>query len=183
MNRFEQMSALYASLDADTRRLIMILIAIALLFILGYSTLLNHLTQLGKVRNSREQILKELLVLRQQHKEAAADAERLTNRLASVAANDSPASVIEQSGIVLKGGIQSKPLPRQDRGLLVEEGAEVTLTGLSLNETVNLVYRLEQGTKPLAIRRAVLRSRFNDPAKLDLTLQVALFRAGSQVKP
>jgi len=183
MSRVEQLNTLYASLDAGTRRLLMLLIAIVLLFLVGYSTLLSHLSHLGKVRSSREQILKELLMLRQQHKVASADAERLTNRMANVAANDSPASVVEQSGIVLKGGIQSKPLPRQDRGLVVEEGAEVTLSGLSLNETVNLLYRLEQGTKPLAIRKTVIRSRFNDPSKLDLTLQVALFRAGSQTKP
>jgi general secretion pathway protein M len=179
MIRFDQLKERYQSLDSDARRLILIMVALLLLLLTLYSMLSGHLAYLSKRKASREQTLKELLVLRQRYQETAADSQRLNNRMATVAANESPVSIIEQSGIVPKAGVQSKPLPRQDKGTLIEEGAEITLSGLTLNDTANLLYFLEQGSKPVAIRKAVIRSRFNDPSKLDLTLQVALFRAAA----
>ncbi len=183
MNRLDQIKERYHSLDADARRLILILIALILLLLTLYSALSGHLAYLSKRKASREQTLQELLVLRQRYQEASADVQQLNNRMASVTTNDSPATIIEQSGIVPKAGVQSKPLPRQDKNSLIEEGAEITLSGLSLNDTVNLLHFLEYGSKPVAIRKAVIRSRFNDPSKLDLTLQIALFRAVAQTKP
>ena len=181
MTRFYQLNERYHALDAATRRLILILTALLLLTLTLYSALSSHLAYLHKRKLSREQTLQELLVLRQRYQEAAADAQQLANRMASVTTTDSPVSIIEQSGIVPKTGVQSKPLPRQDRGALIEEGAEVTLSGLTLNDTVNLLHYLEYGSKPVAIRKALIRSRFNDPSKLDLTLQIALFRAAAQL--
>jgi general secretion pathway protein M len=183
MTRFYQLNERYHALDAATRRLILILVALLLLMLTLYSALSSHLAYLNKRKLSREHTLQELLVLRQRYQEAAADAQQLANRMASVTTSDSPASIIEQSGIIPKAGVQSKPLPRQDRGALIEEGAEVTLSGLTLNDTVNLLHYLEHGSKPVAIRKVAIRSRFNDPSKLDLTLQIALFRAATQTKP
>jgi len=183
MTRLDQLKEYYHSLDAATRRLILILTALILILLTLYSAASTHLGYLNKRKLSREQTLQELLVLRQRYQEAAADSQQLANRMATLGTNDSPASIVEQSGIVPKAGIQSKPLPRQERGSLIEEGAELTLSGLSLNDAVNLLYFLEHGSKPVAIRKAIIRSRFNDPSKLDLTLQIALFRASAQPKP
>ncbi len=183
MSFFDQIKERYDSLDPEARRLILIMIAVILLLLTIFSAVSGHIAMLEKRKIAREKTLKELLVLRQRHQEAAADTQRLTNRMAGVTEKDSPVTVIEQTGIVPKGGIQSKPLPRQDRDMLIEEGAEVTLSGLTLNETVNLLYRLEHGTKPVAIRKAVIRTRFSEPSKLDLTLHVALFRPASRIKP
>lgn len=183
MTRFDQLKERYHSLDSDARRLILILIALLLLLLTLYSALTGHLAYLNKRKDSREQTLKELLVLRQRYQEAAADTQRLSNRMASLTATDNPVSIIEQSGIVAKTVIQSKPLPRQERGTLLEDGAELTLSGLSLNETVNLLHFLEYGSKPVSVKKAVIRSRFNDPSKLDLILQIALFKAAAQTRP
>lgn len=166
----------YTGLTTETRRLIVFMAAILLLLLMGYVLIQGRLGQLDKVKNSREQTLKELLLLRQRYRDAASDAQRLTNRIASVTAEDSPASIVEQSGSSARASIQSKPLPRQEQGSLIEDGAELTLTGLSLNEVVNLLHRLEQGTKPVVIKKIAIRSRFSEPARLDLTLQMALFR-------
>lgn len=179
----EQLKELYENLDDKTRKLALILTAATILLLLGYISLNGYLMQQNKVRASREQTLKELLVLHQRYLEVSRDAQRLSNRIASVTPDDSPVSVIEQTGLVPKGGIQSKPLPRKDLGALMEEGAEITLSGLSLNETVNLLYRLEQNPKPVAVRKAVLRARFNEPSKLDLVLQIALMKKTLQEKP
>lgn len=183
MIQLSQLQERFRALDPDARRLILILIALLLLIITLYSALSGYLSALDTRKTAREGTLKELLILRQRYHEAAADAQRLNNRMASVTPSDSPVSVIEQSVVIPKAGIQSKPLPRQERGTVTEEGAEITLSGLSLNDTVNLLHSLEQGAKPIAVRKAVLRTRFSDPAKLDLTLQVALFRPSGQTRP
>lgn len=179
MKMYTDLQERFLSLAPETRRLLLYLTAAVLVLLTAYSSLHSHLSALAKKKQAREQTLKELLILQQRHREAAVDAQRLTNRVAAVTPGDTPALIVEQLGMVPRGGIQSKPLPRQEQGALVEEGAELTLSGLSLNETVNLLYRIEQGAKPLAIRKGLLRSRFNDPSRLDLTLQLALFRAAT----
>ncbi|MGB4598974.1 MAG: hypothetical protein WBI04_03260 [Trichlorobacter sp.] len=180
MNLLTNLRDQYAALDEGARKLIMIASAVVLLLLLGFSAMTRHVARLGVVQASREQVLKELLLLQQRHQEASAGAQRLTNRMTSVTPNDSPATIVEQTGMVPKGSMQSKPLPRKERGALIEDGAEVTLSGLSLNETVNLLYRLEQGSKPVTVSKASIRSRFGDPAKLDLVLQIELLRPAAQ---
>ena len=174
----------FSSIDERTRQSMLTIAAVVLVLLLAYSALHSHLAKLTRKKISREQTLLELLVLKQRHQEAVGGSQRLNNRMAAATAGDTPATIVEQTGLVPKGGIQSKPLPRQERGGFVEESAELTLSGLSLNETVNLLHRLEQGNKPLIIRKGLLRTRFNEPAKLDLTLQVGLLRtAGQQPRP
>lgn len=182
MNLLTNLRDQYVTLDEGTRKLIMIASAVTLLVLIAFSAMTRHVAHLNVVQASREQMLKELLLLQQRYQEASAGAQRLTNRMASVTPNDSPATIVEQTGIVPKGSLQSKPLPRKERGALIEDGAELTLSGLSLNETVNLLYRLEQGSKPVTISKASLRSRFGDPTKLDLILQIELLRAAPQVQ-
>ena len=163
-------------MDAEIRRLLLISITIILSFIFCYGLLINHVSTLERKLNSREITLKELMTLQQRYKELSLESQRLTNRLATVTTEDSPATIIEQSGIIAKAGVQTKPLPKQEKNGSQEESSEISLAGLSLNEVVNLLHRLEYGTKPVAIRKAVMRSRFSDPAKLDLTLTVGLLR-------
>jgi len=52
----------------------------------------------------------------------------------------------------------------------------VKLDGLTLNEAVNLLYRLEKGSRPVLVKKANLKTRFDDPALLDLTLTIALLK-------
>ncbi len=183
MSAIKELMEKFGSLEEKTRKILLVAIASVMALAVALSAINSHLSTLARKKLSREQTLKEMMVLRQRHQEATADAQRLSGRISAVAPADTPATIIEQSGIAPKGSIQSKPLPRQDRGNMVEEGAEITISGLSLNEAVNLLYRLEHGTKPLSVKKGIIRSRFNDPAKLDLTIQVSLFKpSGVQEK-
>jgi general secretion pathway protein M len=56
------------------------------------------------------------------------------------------------------------------------------MEGLTSNEAANLLFRLEKGAKPVLIKRASLKTRFDDPARLDLTLTVALLKAAPQAQ-
>ncbi|CAH2031552.1 hypothetical protein [Trichlorobacter ammonificans] len=176
MNLVTVLKERYEALDHAGRRTAAIACCLALALLTAYALLFGHLARLEARKTSREQTLAELLVLQQRHKEASAGALRLTNRLAAVTPEDTPVLLIEQSGIVTKGGVQSKPLPRREQSGVLEEGAEITIAGLSANELINLLHRLEQHQKPVAVRRFVAKTRFNEPARLDAVITLSLLR-------
>lgn len=173
----------YTSLDPANRRIIAILVCVSLVLATAYILILGHLRDMEIKRTAREKSLAELLVLQQRHAEAAIGAQRLTNRLAAVTPEDNQVLLLEQSGIVPRGGIQAKPLPRRETNGVLEESSEITISGLSANELVNLLHRLEQHPKPVALRRFAAKTRFNDPAKLDAVITLALLRPAPSGAP
>jgi len=166
----------YNALDQENRRILAIVTGTVVILVTAYVLIIGHLSRLELQRASREKVLAELLVLQQRYREAAMGAQRLTNRLAAVTAEDNPVSLLEQTNIVPSGGIQAKPLPRTESNGVLEESSEITISGLSANELVNLLHRLEQHPKPVAIRKFNAKTRFNDPAKLDAVITLALLR-------
>lgn len=178
MKAVEAIRERYKSLDYGQRKTIGIALCIAMSLLTAYSLAFSYLETMETRRGSREKVLAEMLLLQQRHREASATAQRVANRLSAVTAEDSPALLIEQSGITAQGGVQSKPLPRQEKNGVIEEGAELTVSGLSANELVNLLHRLEQHQKPVVVRRVAFKTRFNDPARIDAVLTLALLKPG-----
>jgi general secretion pathway protein M len=154
-------------------------VAILLLLAIVYSALHDRIVKLEKKRVSREADLTEMMILKQRHREASVGAQKLSNRLSAVTVDDSVAKLLDEIGIKGKSS-QIKPLKGEDRPGIIEDAAEVKIEGLSANEMVNLLHRLEKGVKPVAIKRANLKTRYDDPAKLDLTLNVALLKPAPQ---
>lgn len=153
-----------------------------LLFLaIAYSSLHDRIVKLEKKRVSREADLTEMMLLKQRHREATAGAQKLSNRLSAVTVDDTPARLVEEIGI--KGrSLQVKPLKGEDRPGFIEDAAEIKIEGLTANEAVNLLYRLEKGVKPVVVKKGNLKTRYDDPAKLDLTLNIALLKPPSQEK-
>lgn len=80
--------------------------------------------------------------------------------------------IVNETG--LKGKIETiKPLDTAQINGFTSERAQVTLKQLDLNETVNLLYRIENAPMLLSISRAGFRSSFAAPA-LDVNLELAL---------
>jgi len=156
-------------------------IAAFLLLAILFSALHGRIVNLEKKRTSREADLAEMMLLKQRHREASAGAQKLANKLSAVTADDSVAKLLEEIGIKGKNS-QIKSLKGEDRAGIVEDAAEVKIEGLSANETVNLLYRLEKGVKPVVIKKANIKTRYDDPAKLDLTLNVAILKPAPQEK-
>jgi len=171
-DRFDEM-------DSATRLRAGYFIAALLLLAILYSALHDRIRKLELKRVSREAALTEMMLLKQRHREATAGAQKLANRLSAVTADDSPAKLIEEIGIKGKSS-QVKPLKGEDRPGFLEDAAEVKLEGLSANETINLLYRLEKGTKPVVIKRANLKVRYDDPSKFDIVLNIALLKPVAQ---
>jgi len=53
-----------------------------------------------------------------------------------------------------------------------EEGFDLQVENITFLEAVRLLQRLESGPLPIAIRSAILKSRYDDPKYLDATLRI-----------
>ena len=164
-----------AGMDEQQRLRLMVIIALLLALAVLYSLANDRIGRLAKRRVAREVTLTELLSLKQRYREAQSTAQRLTNRLATVKPDDTPAKLVEEIGIKGKN-LQVRSLPATEGAGGREEVAEVRIDGLTANEAINLVFRLEKGPKPVTIRKSLFKTRFDDPSRLDLTLTIALLK-------
>ena len=179
MKLLDFLSEHYRQMESRTRLRWGIGLALLLILALLYSAADKRVAFLLKKRTAREADVAEMLVLKQRFREASVDAQKLANRMTATRPDDSPAKIIDEIGIKGKSS-QIRPLKGEERGGVIEDAAEVKLEGLSANEAINLVYRLEKGNKPVVLKKALLKTRFDDPAKLDLTLTVALLKPAPQ---
>jgi general secretion pathway protein M len=180
MNYLKVLAEWYHNLDSRVRLRLGIAIAFFLFLAVLFSTANDRIGRIKKKLAAREADIAEMLVLKQRYLEANAVSQKLANRLTATRADDTPARIIEEIGIKGKGS-QIKPLKGEERGGYLEDAAEVKMDGLTLNEAVNLIFRLEKGARPVVIKKALLKTRFDDPSRLDLTLTVALLKAAPQV--
>lgn len=175
MTAFDRIRDAYNAMDSQARlRWGYVIIAI-LAFAVALSAVHDRITLLEKKRIQRETDLVDMMGLKQRITEARSMSQRLANRLSATRPDDTPAKIVEETGIKGKS-IRITPVKGEERGGFMEEAAEVKIEGLTANETVNLLHRLEKGTRPVVIKKAIMRTRFDDPARLDLTLTVALLR-------
>jgi len=149
---------------------------IALLAVaIGWSALAAKTAGLERKRAAREAVLKELLPLKAAYRSAKMVSDQQAGRMASLRPDDSLAKVIEEIGIKGKG-VKIAPLKGEERNGFTEETADVRIEGLTANETVNLIYRLEKGSRLILLKKANLRVRFDDPSRFDLALTAALLK-------
>jgi general secretion pathway protein M len=134
---------------------------------------------LVKKRAAREADISEMILLKLRFQEANAGAQKLAIRMDATRPDDSPAKIIDEIGIKGKG-VQFRQVKGETRGGYVEDATEVRIEGVTVNEAVNLIYRLEKGPKPVIIKKTLIKTRFDDPAKLDLTLTLALLKPAPQ---
>lgn len=174
MTRQEIINALQG-MDSRTRQRIGILLAGLLLILVALSAINSRISALEKKRTARESDIAEMLRLKSRYQAANVGAQQLSNRLLATSPDDSPAKIIEE--IAIKGrSSQIKPVKGDDIPGYVEDAADVKIEGLSANEATNLIYRLEKGARPVTVKKALIRQRFDDPSKLDLSLTIALIK-------
>ncbi|MBI1922249.1 MAG: general secretion pathway protein GspM [Geobacter sp.] len=179
MSRLKAMLNTFRDMESKTRFRIGVGIALLLLSIIAFSVAEGAIDRLAGKRRAREADLAEIIKLKARYQAASGGAQMAANRLAAVQPDDSPARVMEEIGIRGKG-LQVKPLKGEETGGFQAETAEVSVDSLTANETVNLLFRLEKGNRPVVIKKAAIKTRFDDPAKLDLRLTIALLKAPAQ---
>ena len=141
----------------------------------GWSALDGRVRELEKKRASRETVLKELLPLKSAYRSACLSSDQLNGRLASLAPEESPARIIEDIGIKGKS-VKIVPLKGEERSGFIEDAADIRIENISFNEAINLLYRLEKGTRPIILKKCNIRARFDDPSRCDLVIDMALLK-------
>ena len=175
MRPLEIISETWQDLDSRTRLWCGYALIILLAAAVGWSALSAKVAALEKKRAARETVLKGLLPLKVTYLSARQSFDQLNGRMAMLRPDDSPAKMIEDTGV--KGKlVKIVPIKGEERSGLIEDAADIRVDGLTLNEAVNLLYRLEKGSRPLVIKKCNLRVRFDDPSRCDLTLILALLK-------
>ncbi len=151
-------------------------VLIALLAVaLAWSALSGKTAQLERKRSAREAVLKELLPLKIAYRAAKQSSDRITSKMSGVRPDDSPAKIIDEIGI--KGrSLKISQVKGDERTGILEDAADVRIEGLTANEALNLLYRLEKGGRPVMLKKTSLRVRFDDPSRFDLFFTMALLK-------
>jgi general secretion pathway protein M len=147
------------------------LLAIAM----AWSALASRTAGLERKRAAREAVLKELLPLKVAYRSAKTVSDQQAGKMATLRPDDSLTNIIEEIGIKGKG-VKIAQLKGEERNGVIEDTADVRIEGLTANETVNLIYRLEKGSRPISLKKANLRVRFDDPSRFDLAMTIALLK-------
>jgi len=175
MRLLENALETWQGLDSRTRLRAGYLLIAVLAIAMAWSALAGKTARLERKRIAREAVLKELLPLKTAYRSAKQSADQLAGRMGSVRPDDSPARIIEETGIRGKG-VKIAPVKGEERNGVLEDAADVRIEGLTANETINLIYRLEKGSRPVLLKKANLRVRFDDPSRFDVILTMALLK-------
>jgi len=179
MKYLDLLTETFSRMESGARVRLGLGVAALLLVAIAWTGVNTRVSYLVKKRTVREADLTDMLVLKERYRKASSGAQMLAGRMAATRPDDSPAKIIDEIGIKGKGS-QFRQVKGESRNGYVEDAAEARIEGLSANEAVNLIYRLEKGTKPVIIKKAVIKTRFDDPARLDLTLTLALLKPAPQ---
>lgn len=175
MRALQMLGTMWQDLDTKRRLWFGYVMIVILAVAVGWSMLAAKVQELEKKRAGREAVLREFMPLKVQYMSVRQSSDQLSGRMASLRPDDSPARIIEDIGIKGKG-IKTAPLKGEERGGLIEEAADIRVDALTLNEAINLLYRLEKGSRPVIIKKSNLKARFDDPSRFDLALNIALLR-------
>lgn len=175
MRRMLDLAAAWRGLDSRSRLWSGYALIVLLAVVMGWSALAAKTAELERKRMAREAVLKELLPLKVAYRSARMTADQLAGRMAMLRPDDTPARIMEEIGIRGKG-VKITPLKGEERNGVIEDAADVRVDGLNANEVVNLVYRLEKGSRPVSLKKANLRVRFDDPSRFDLAMTLVLLK-------
>lgn len=161
------------NLKANRRLLIS---AAALIILVVSALLLNTSLSLKKEGSALRSQKEEILLLREDFLELRK----------KVSAIEGKKSLVRVEGIVqaideifrsigLNQKVKSvKPTATRDRKYAIEEEADVEVEKVSMNELVNILYRLENAPMVLLIKKARLKTSFEDPSLLNVTMTIGL---------
>lgn len=126
--------------------------------------------------------------LKAQQKEMSALRDEYLQLKGSVGAVEGRQSLTKVAGVVqgveeifksigLSQKVKSvKSAGARDQRFGTEEEAEVVVEKVNMNELVNILYKLENAPMALTLKKTTMRTTFENPALLNLTLTVGLIR-------
>ncbi len=146
----------------------------AVIFILATN---GAIGRVEKRAQAKKAALLAFYVKKEEYLKESAEAAPLEKKLLLPQSGESPVAVIEEIGasIGIKSNINSFK-PFEDKALkgYLKNGVEVKVEGITLNQAVNFVYRMENYRNLLLIKDFMMKSRFDNPDIYDITMQVVL---------
>jgi hypothetical protein len=132
----------------------------------------------GKERDMLKTKQKELMALGREYK-LMKESVDLVERKSTVAQVRGIANAVDMlsSSVGMKGKIKSVKVTgtREIQGSMSEETAEVLMEKVTMNELVNVSYRVQEAPMILSVKRAMIKKTFENPELLDITMTVSLF--------
>jgi len=131
---------------------------------------------------------KELTDLRARQKELLLLRDEFLTLRASVDAIESKKSILKAEGIVqavdevfrslgLNRKVRSvKPTGTKEKKYAQEEEAEIQVEKVTMNELTNVLYRMENSPMVLSIKKTSLKTAFENPSFLNITMTVSLIK-------
>ena len=121
---------------------------------------------------------KELTVLSREYKllKENVDAAERRSTVAQVRGIANAVDMLSSS-IGMKGKIKSVKVTgaREIQGSMTEETAEVQMEKVTMNELVNVYYRVQEAPMILSVKRAMIKKTFENPELLDITMTLSIF--------
>ena len=164
--------------DREKRVLLLGGVAAAALLALVFVVLpgVSRLKSLSRAAAAAESDLAEVRRVRPELERARADSQRKA-ALLQASGNEKESPLSRLTALLQQGGIPQSAFSVKSGGardgeFLREESFEVRLENLTYLEAVKAIQRLSSGTLPAVVRSALLKSRYEDPRYLDVTLRV-----------
>lgn len=173
-------AALLARLSPREQRLVSAA-SLALVGILLYLLVIDPLAEAhDRLRarvSAKGRELSEVVALGRAHRMLRQEADRIRS---ATAPNVSPVAFLESlvSGTVGRDKVAGiNPLGRETRAGMEQEALELTLTGVSLRELVELLYKIETASTTFRTTRLSIKKRYKDPYAFDVALTAVAINA------
>lgn len=175
----EFMNGFFKGKDRKKAYLYALYIIIPITVLAAGFSLYGSYASVKKALNAKKREMAAMATLKADYigKKAVLDA--VSQRAASM--DESPVTAIEE--IAKRTGVRDrvasvKPLDEKNSPGYIDKPVEVRLEAVDLNHLVNFIYQAEAGPKLLVVRELAMKSRFEDPDLLDVTMKVSLVTRG-----
>lgn len=156
-------------------RTLMVISGIAFLFVLSL-VLFEFSLSMKKERKVLKSRQKELFVLADeyQHLKRAVDSVEGKKSLSKVAGIVQAVDEVFGS-LGLNQKVKSvKSAGTREKKYAVEEEADVSVEKVTMNEMVNILYKIENAPMILSVKRTTIRTSFDNPSLLNVTMTIGL---------
>ena len=162
--------------DKPTIYLASVLVACVLLAVLGMRILSSQTKELQYLRGQQE----EMAALREEFLSLQQKIQRVESK-AHLANVQGVLQAVDEvfSSVGLRDNIKTvKSVGKKETEDGIEEEADVSVEKVTMNEMVNIFYRLEHAPMILTVKKVTLKQSFENPELLNLNLLVSFLKTG-----
>lgn len=171
----EFLNGLMKGKDKKKAYLYAIYIAVPIAVLVAGFTLYGSYLTTKKAMNAKKREMVTMATLKADYLNKKAILDAVSQKAAS--SGESPVAAIEE--IAKRTGMKDKvasvkPLEEKTSPGYTDKPVEVRLEAVDLNHLVNFIYQAESGQKLMVVRDLAMKSRFENPDLLDVTMKVSL---------